>query len=415
MTSCLSEGENPPVPASDAAEVDAAAVDQGHVRATAPTPTVLGLHDGNMGHATFLRHLDAGLATVGGVHYRPVSMTEAVRGDRPFRIVRRLVAPPNRKVAARLRGEAAASLGARRELRRQIGRRCDGPTDVVHAHTQAQAYFLPALAQGRSGSRMPPTVVSIDLTVPLLAAERRWSRELRTLAALESRTFRRAAHVVAFSDWARRSVVDDYGLSEARVTTIPLPVSVPERPVDDGRPSGGRPVRLLFVGSDFVRKGGPELLSAVRRLPPGDYHLDVCSGDPAAVVPPGLEGVQVHAAVRAGSDELDRLYSEADVFVFPTRYDQSPNVIVEAMSYGLPIVTTDVGAISEMVGRDGACASLVPVGTPVKLAEEIATLAGSDARRRAMGLESRRRAIETSSVEAVAKRWVALFQAVAER
>lgn len=50
--------------------------------------------------------------------------------------------------------------------------------------------------------------------------------------------------------------------------------------------------------------------------------------------------------------ELEEIFKQADIFVFPSHMEGFPNVILEAMSYGLPIIASDVGNIREMIGYD---------------------------------------------------------------
>lgn len=64
--------------------------------------------------------------------------------------------------------------------------------------------------------------------------------------------------------------------------------------------------------------------------------------------------------------DMDRFYRSIDVLVLSSRTEGFPNVVAEAMSYGKPVVTTDVGDAAEIVGQSGAVA---PAGDAAKLAE----------------------------------------------
>src|SRR5207248_1769970 len=82
---------------------------------------------------------------------------------------------------------------------------------------------------------------------------------------LNRRVFQAAAGLVAFSEWTRRSLIEDYGVDPARVRVLIPTGAAPayfdvgqRRPQSELHSSGERrPVRLLFVGGDFHRKGGP--------------------------------------------------------------------------------------------------------------------------------------------------------------
>src|SRR5690606_31922065 len=130
-----------------------------------------------------------------------------------------------------------------------------------------------------------------------------------------------------------------------KITVIPPGVDVtrwsPARPARDAQ----QPVRMLFVGGDLHRKGGDTLLGAFRRLhaesPATELHLvtkSVVAAEP---------GVVVHSDMAPNSQALLDLYQACDLFCLPTRGDCLPMVLSEAGATGLPLVSTDVGAIDE--------------------------------------------------------------------
>jgi glycosyltransferase involved in cell wall biosynthesis len=89
-------------------------------------------------------------------------------------------------------------------------------------------------------------------------------------------------------------------------------------------------------------------------------------------------------------DEKLKQFAEADLFVFPPRAPEGhPLVIVEAMAAGLPIISTDQGAITEAV-IDGKNGYIVTPENPGQLAEKIDELVSNPGKRKAMGQESRR-------------------------
>jgi glycosyltransferase involved in cell wall biosynthesis len=101
-------------------------------------------------------------------------------------------------------------------------------------------------------------------------------------------------------------------------------------------------------------------------------------------------GVTVHRDVRPGSAVLQELYARSDVFVLPTAADASPHVILEAMAAGLPVISTPVGAIPEMVGSTGV---LVTPGNGDELRDALERLL-DPALRTALGAAAHARARE---------------------
>jgi glycosyltransferase involved in cell wall biosynthesis len=171
---------------------------------------------------------------------------------------------------------------------------------------------------------------------------------LAAAQAVERRLLRHAGAVIALSEWARRSLVEDTGVAGDRVHMLRLgsPRQMPwvERPDRDV-------VRVLFTGSSMGRKGGQSLLEMLApRLVTG-CELHLVTTDRVEPRP----GVVVHRHVRSGDGHIGELLRSVDVFAFPSDMDMSPTVVFEAMAAGLPVVSYRTGAIPEMVihGRTG--------------------------------------------------------------
>ena len=195
---------------------------------------------------------------------------------------------------------------------------------------------------------------------------------------LYMRSFRAARAFVAWSDWARRSLIEDYGIDAARISVVPVGTDIglwaPDAPKSDEDL-----VRILFVGGDFVRKGGEVLLQAFAAVR-DRCELHLLTGDYVGQSP----GVRVHRDIVPHSRELQQLYAMADIFVLPTLADCSPIAAVEAMASGLPVVSSTIGGIPEIV-RHGETGLLVPPGDVQSLAAALDTLVKDAPRRRAMG------------------------------
>lgn len=254
-----------------------------------------------------------------------------------------------------------ASTAAHRALRSHLD---TSTADALYIHTQTSALRSCGLM------RRVPTVVSIDATPMNYDTMGAGYGHKRQPAAVEEakrrvtrRVFRAAAALVAFSRWAADSVVNDYDIAPERVHVIPAGVDLSRfRPGTGPRVAG--PARILFVGKDFARKGGPELVQAMGRL--ADVaELDIVTGVPPAL-PDGLP-IRVHTGLTHESEELFDLYRNADIFAFPSTGDCMPNAVCEAAACGLPIVCCPVGAIPE-VAVAGRNALMVPSGSPEALA-----------------------------------------------
>jgi len=89
--------------------------------------------------------------------------------------------------------------------------------------------------------------------------------------------------------------------------------------------------------------------------------------------------------------EKDNLFSKSDIFVFPTYYERETFGIVniEAMSWGLPVISSTEGAIPEII-QDGINGFIVNPKSPVQIAEKILFLINNSELRKKMGIESRK-------------------------
>lgn len=258
-----------------------------------------------------------------------------------------------------------------------------GPYDALLFLTQNPAIFQPRAV------RRTPTLLWTDVTpiqLDALAEHYNHPRHGNALAghvkhAAVRHAFGSARWCVGWSEWVRASLVRDYGVSEEHTAVIAPGLDLklwnpPLRP--ERRP--GAALKLLFVGGDFRRKGGPQLLEVFRESLAGSCELDLVTRDPVEPEP----GVRVHHGLNAGTEPLLQLYRDADLFVLPTLADCQPIALLEAMAMGLPVVTTRLAANPEVVA-DGRSGWLIPPGDARALAERLVALARDPAPLRAFG------------------------------
>lgn len=282
------------------------------------------------------------------------------------------------------RASAAARDALRAELR-------GGHLDAVFMHTQVVSLLAGPIMQA------VPTVVSLDATPRLFDREgeayghRRMPETVEMIKRrFNMRAFANAARLVTWCRWAAYSLISDYGVPGDKIDVIPPGVNLEIfRPSLLPRKSGK--VRVLFVGGDFERKGGPDLLEAARPFGDG-VHIDIVTGAEPVSVPPGV-AVTVYRGLAPQSEKLVQLYRSADIFALPSRGDCMPQAIAEALACGLPIVATPVGAIPEMV-NDSLNGYLVKTRSPRGLAAAIGSLVNSPRQRFAMGRRSRQMALQ---------------------
>jgi glycosyltransferase involved in cell wall biosynthesis len=280
-------------------------------------------------------------------------------------------------------------------------RQLQRPFDLLHFHTQATAYA--SLAR----MKRTPAIVSLDCTqhlASLEAASRLGRATYQANIVHDGHVFRAAAAIVSTSEWAARDLAAVYPDCASKVCVLPFPVDVEafngqwiaERASRARNVNGYRP-RLLFMGGDFPRKGGPDLLEAWRA---GGFaaraDLDVVTDWPLSpdTVPPGA---QVISGIAAYSDRWLELWRRADVFVMPARHEAFGIVYEEAGASGIPAIGSDINAIPEII-RDGGTGFLVPVGNPEALVRALRTLIESPVLRERMGRAARQHVAQRAAV-----------------
>ncbi|MCF2529737.1 glycosyltransferase family 4 protein [Yinghuangia soli] len=168
-------------------------------------------------------------------------------------------------------------------------------------------------------------------------------------------------------------LADRYGIPADRIAVVGAGVNVPAPDTDpDLQPLSPRdpaaPPRLLFVGTQWELKGGPELLQAFARLHADDarWNLVLAGSAPDGRLPAG-----VTSAGRVPHRDMPGLYAGVDALVIPTHREAYGIALVEALTRGLPCVGTDVGNQRSIVEDAGL---LVPPGDADALYDALRTL-----------------------------------------
>lgn len=363
---------------------------------------ILFFNEGNLGtHIMGQGQLDAalrtGLAVVPEVDARFAGL--APMGGIERKLVERRI-PPLSRVSldfTTLRWHLMQSARARAALRRELDA---WPADVVQVHSQSIA-----MAMART-MRSVPVAVSLDTTVTDWWAMPAWRppEGVARLAiapsrALERRILRRAALVIAWTDWARRAVERD--APGARVVE-----HHPGIDLEHFRPAARRErtrLRVLFVGGRFVEKGGEDLVSALGERLGDSVEVDLVTPMPV----PARPGVRVHRLAPSDPALLD-LQQQADVFCLPTRGDAAPWAVLEAMACGTPVLSTYVGGIPDMLDH-GHAGVLVAHGDRRALGEALTALLDDRQRRDELAARARERCERHFDATAQLAKLVRLF------
>lgn len=167
--------------------------------------------------------------------------------------------------------------------------------------------------------------------------------------------YERADGILLPSGSVRESFLE-HGFAADRLIRLPYRPRVPEGCPSSRNRMNNAPFRILYVGSIQPRKGVRYLIEAFASLPTRAKELWIVG---AVGNPSGLEGMTIPEGVFfrgvLRGEELAQAYSSADVFCLPTLEEGMALVVGEALSHGLPVVTTANSGAAELMthGREG--------------------------------------------------------------
>lgn len=259
--------------------------------------------------------------------------------------------------------------------------------------TQVDTPLFPFLAT-RARLAGIPYVLSTDATTAQvesfdeyeLGDQQHQSLKHRLRDRIAAYCYQHATYVLPWSRWAASAIIRQFHVPEQRIRIVPPGVDLRAWPARETaqRHAPGTLPRLLFVGGDFARKGGPLLLDVFRASLRERCELHLVTRDPLENEP----GVFVYRDLGPNNPRLHRLYETADALVLPTRADCFSLASIEAMATGIPVITCAVGGIPEIV-EHGASGWLVPVGDGAALHQAIDALLADPTQADTMGQRGR--------------------------
>lgn len=253
-----------------------------------------------------------------------------------------------------------------------------------------------------------PTYCYFDATTAQVALGRQWSfarfsdRRIKAIIALQRKFFEKCTAIFPRSRWAAESVVKDFGIPPERVLAVGAGPNHYAEPL----PHAAYDARtILFVGSQWERKGGPLIVEAFRRaratLP--DARLIILGCTPE-LNEPGVEVVgRISKDSPGGLERILKYYSEASLFCIMSAFEPFGIVIVEAQNCYVPCVAPARFAFPEMI-VDGVTGVLVRRDDPVELGDTFVALLSDPARLEAMGQAGHRHVREHYTWDRAAER-----------
>ena len=297
--------------------------------------------------------------------------------------------------------------------------------DLVHDN-QCLGWGL-VLLQQRVGFPVLSTIhhpITVDRRLEIAHARTLWEsfsmRRWYAFTKMQSRVARRMNHIMTVSESSKVDIATDHKVDPEHIHVVPVGVD-PEmfRPIPGVRRVPGRIVTT--ASADVAMKGLKYLLEAVAKLRTERNVELVIIGRPAeggtsADLFAELGLTDCVSWVHGVSDErIVELYSEAEVAVVPSLYEGFSLPAIEAMSCGVPLVTTTGGALPEVAGSHGETCFQVPPGDSEALAAMLGAVLDQPDVRDRVGANGRQRVIDQWSWHHTAERTVDQYRALLDR
>lgn len=229
--------------------------------------------------------------------------------------------------------------------------------------------------------------------------------------------------IVCPSRWMESEVASSLLLRRFNCHRIPYGIDTEQFRPDDqqvfrqaNRIKSDSPVVLFVSGKlDNFRKGFDLLLEAFLREKLSGNVVLVAVGSKTGHLQEKLHGVRViEMGLVTDPVVMAQIYSAADVFVIPSRQDNLPNTVLEAMACGTAVLGFDVGGIPDMV-QDGRTGRIVSPQSPEAISEAIRSLVSKPSNCRRMGEFARQFIVEEFSLQQQASQSLRLYRSILSR
>lgn len=181
---------------------------------------------------------------------------------------------------------------------------------------------------------------------------------------LERKAIHKATHIVYASEWAKNSAISDYQANPSRISVFEFGANIEEVPAFRISTSDNSTCNLLFIGRNWEWKGGDKVIEIYRTLKQRGIS---CTLTLIGSIPPEpLKDTDIHLypyinkSTEEGRNKFTELLQQSHFLIAPTRFDCFGIVYAEVAAYGIPVLTSNVGGVSQAV-HDGENGFLFPI------------------------------------------------------
>jgi len=202
----------------------------------------------------------------------------------------------------------------------------------------------------------------------------------------------RADAIRVVSQRLKKQMIDDFGVKEEKITVVPIYVErishIAYRTSPDGK-------FIFLTVSRLVPVKNIEMqIRAFKNLELRFKNIELWIAGEGELREKLEVETHNHASVRffGWQNDLGKFYSQADAFLLTSNYEGWGMVIIEAASFGLPIIMTDVGCAGEVI-KDGESGIVIPVGGQKELEAAMRKIIEDEDLRQKLG-EGAKKAVE---------------------
>jgi len=181
----------------------------------------------------------------------------------------------------------------------------------------------------------------------------------KSIYEMEKSALDRSSLVMFLSDWAAQTAVETYGTDPSKIKIVPWGANIEcyrnDEDINSIIESKARNIcKLLFVGVEWLRKGGDTALEVAKELNRIGLNTELlvvgCQPLASEPLPNFVKTIGfVNKYTAEGLSQMNKLFCESHFLVMPSKADFSPHVLGEANSFGLPCIATKIGGIPTII------------------------------------------------------------------
>lgn len=181
---------------------------------------------------------------------------------------------------------------------------------------------------------------------------------IRDASQMDELAHQNAEYIMYPSEWAKKDALNNYDVADEKVKVINFGSTIEskfteEEIIENIDNKRDKPLKLFFAGIEWNRKGGEDAIAAFQLIRKSlkDAELHIAGIDKEDIT--GMDNVYTYGFLKKDNPEeyekLKELFSDSHFFIVPSKAETFGMVFAEAGSYGLPVITSNIGGIPAVI------------------------------------------------------------------